>query len=142
MTTYAEAAADIRTLFSGVWVDTLTYPVQWPNEIPSVDLPPTPQTPWARMSILHATGGQASLAGNIGQARYLRGGVAVFQLFVLFAYGTTQIYSFAKQVTDAFDGVRGANGTAFKNTRIREIGADGAWYQVNVFVDFDYEEVK
>ena len=142
MTTYAEAASDIRSLFSDLWVDTLSYPVEWPNETSAATLPPVTQTPWGRMVVLHATGGQISLPAGKGQARYARGGVAIFQIFVASSLGTSQIYGLVKRITDLFDGKRGADGTYFRNTRIREIGTDGSWYQVNVYVDFDYEEVK
>ena len=141
MTTYAQAAADIRAVFEAVWAP-LGYPVQWPNEVSDARLPPDADTPWARGTILHAAGGPASLPGNIGQVRYAHGGIAIFQVFTRLGGGTQAAYALAQQLTNAFDGQRGPNGVYFSNTRIREIGPDGSWFQVNVQTDFDYEEVK
>ena len=141
MTTYAQAASDVRAVFEAVW-GPLGYAVEWPNEVPAVRLPPDTDRPWARGVILHAAGGPASLSGPIGQARYARGGIAVFQVFTVLGGGTQAAYALAQQVTDAFDGRRGPNGVYFRATRIREIGPDGSWFQLNVQTDFDYEEVK
>jgi hypothetical protein len=45
-------------------------------------------------------------------------------------------------VAGGFEGVTSPGGVEFKGVTVNEIGQDGDFYQVNVVVPFEYDEVK
>lgn len=81
--------------------------------------------------------------GSVGNRRFRRFGIITVQIFTLGDQGLSTADVFAKVALDAFEG----NSTApteihFRNSRINEVGEDGPWFQTNVIVDFDYDEIK
>lgn len=141
--TYEEAVDDISAIFKTAW-DTTGFPVDYENIADAEDntFPPDPSTPWARLTIRHSTGRQASLSGADGTKRYDRGGFLTVQVFVPAGEGLARAYQLGKVVTDAYEGTASTRGVWFRNARVNEIGPDGDWLQVNVLVDFNYDEVK
>lgn len=137
--TYAQAVDDILGLFKVAW-DTTGYTAIYTNV--AGDTPDDEEDPWARVTIQHTDGGQGSLTGGLGTTRWTRFGILTVQLFVPSGEGLSEAHTLGKLVTDAFEGVSTTNGVWFRNVRINEIGPDGEWYQVNVLVDFTYDEVK
>ena len=56
--------------------------------------------------------------------------------------GTQRSYDLAKVISDALEGTTTARGVWFRNVRLKEIGSDTPWFQVNINSDFYYEELK
>jgi hypothetical protein len=136
--TFTEARDDILTLFKTAW-DTTGYTVVY-DDLPG-DIPDT-STPWARVTVRHQTGRQQTLVNDVGQRKFLREGVIIIQIFIPSGEGLSLIDSLAKIVADAFEGKSTTSGVWFRNVRLNEIGADGNWFNANVLIDFEYNELK
>ena len=136
--TFEEARQEILTTFKTAW-DTTGHPAYYENI--REDLTSSVE-PWARVTLRHVTGRNASITGGIGNQRFERTGNLMVQVFVPTGEGLTEGLTLAKVVADAFEGVSTASGVWFRNTRVNEIGSEGSWFQINVIVDFLYDEVK
>lgn len=135
--TFDEARDEILGVFLAVWKP-LGYPVVW-TDVPA-DVPST-ATVWARVTVRHATGRQASLAGEDGARRWNRTGTLYVQVFAPVGDGSASAYAAAQVVANAYQAARGL-GVWFRNTRINEVGASGAFEQINVLTDFSYDDVR
>lgn len=138
MTTISEARDEISALFKAAW-DTTGYPVIWDDV---AQAPPKTRSPWARHTVRHEDGRQASLANHLGQRRWRRFGTVFIQIFTPVGKGLSEADILIKVAMDAYEGQSTAGGVWFRNVRFREIGADGDWNQVNVLADFEYDEIK
>lgn len=136
--TFDEARDEMAGIFYAAWKVLAPAPVVWtdlPGDVPDVE------TEWARVTIRHHTGGQASLAGEDGARRWERAGTLFVQVFAPVGDGSTRAYAAAQIVANAFQDVRGTR-VWFRNVRINEIGASGAFEQINVLIDFTYDDVR
>lgn len=97
---------------------------------------------WVRSSMTHLGGGQGSLANHAGVKRWDRSGLLIFQVFTPFGDGLKRSDVISSTIQGAYEGVTTAGGAWFRSPRSEEIGKSGAWFQVNVFVEFEYEEIK
>lgn len=138
--TFREARDDILGAFKAAWDET-GYFVAWPQKPAEPPADQVEPQPWARITIEHARGFQASLASDQGLRRWERRGFVVTQVFAPGGAGTGETYDLAKRVVDAFQGKKTAHGVWFRNVRIQERGASGPWFQVNVVVEFTYDEL-
>lgn len=104
-------------------------------------LPPH-DAPWAKVTIRHTLGSQASLASDVGLRRFEKLGIATVQVFAPLekASGLVQAERLAMVAKKAFEGRSTAGGVWFRNTRIVEVGVDGPWFQMNVIAEFSYDE--
>lgn len=137
--TYEQAVDDILTFFKDAW-DATGYTAIYPNIGGDA---PTTVAPWARVTLQHILPqGQASLSGALGTQRYERNGILTVQIFTPLGEGLAELYQLSKIVTDAFDGKATPLHVWFRNARVSEVGPSGHWYQVNVLVDFTYDEIK
>ncbi len=140
--TFATANNEILATFKAAW-DTTGYPVAYENVKGASATPPAGSSdPWARVTLRHTFGEQASLSGSGGTRRWRRDGLLTVQIFIPIGEGLSEGYSLAKTVVDAFEGIATTSAVWFRNVRVNEIGNDGEWYQVNVLVDFTYDEIK
>ena len=64
------------------------------------------------------------------------------QVFTPRGEGSARSDIIASTIQGAFEGVSTNGGAWFRNARVEEVGASGTWHQVNVLVDFEYEEIK
>lgn len=136
--TFVEARNEMLTVFKDAW-DTTGFDAYY--EGIHEDL--TDQTePWARVVLRHFGGRQASLAEFSGVARWERTGQIFVQVFTPMGEGLTRNLTLCKTVVDAYEGTRTAGGVWFRNIRPTEIGPDGQWFQTNVTIDFEYDEIK
>ncbi len=113
-------------------------------EYPNLDITP-PLTdgnaPWARITVKHRSGEQASL-GESGGRRFTRYGIVTVQVFVPAGKrGLVTGDRLGKVALDAFEGEESGD-VWYRNAVQREIGVDGAWYQTNVTAEFEYDVVK
>jgi len=134
--TIQQARDEMSALFNTAWSPRA---VIW-DGLPGK--PPSGRTPWARFTVRHADGEQATLANDQGRRRWRRSGTIFIQLFAPVGDGLSALDPLTKIAMDAYEGQSTAGGAWFRDVRCREIGPDGDWYQVNVLVDFEYDEVK
>jgi hypothetical protein len=128
------ARDQIFSVFNKVW----NHHVEW-TDIPGTA--PSKEEVWARAVLRHATGGQATLAGADAQKRYEFTGTAIFQVFSPIGDGLSAGYENAKKVVNAYQSARNPD-IWFTNVRIQEVGGSGAFEQINVLVDFSYDDVR
>lgn len=102
---------------------------------------PTSETVWARATIRHATGRQSSLGGDIGSRRFTDRGTVFVQVFAPVGDGSTACYEAAREVQNAFRDARNPD-VWFRDVRMNEVGADGAFEQINVLATFSYDDVR
>lgn len=133
--TYEEARDNIYSIFHAVWDS--EWPVVW-GDLPATV--PSEETPWARVVLKHTNGHQTTLAGESGTRRFGRFGILAVKIFVPVGGGQTKAYQLAQMVSNAYEDAR--LDVWFRNTRIREQGASGAFEQVDVLTDFSFDEVR
>lgn len=101
---------------------------------------PTGEVVWARATIRHATGRQSSLAGAIGTRRFTDEGTVFVQVFAPVGDGSTACMAAAREVQNAYRDARSR--VWFRDVRLNEVGASGAFYQINVLATFSYDDVR
>lgn len=136
--TYAQARSEMFALLKAAW-DPTTFKMVWPDK---PDAKPSGRTPWARTTLRHNLGGQATLANHAGVSRFRREGILTVQIFTPSGEGLSRAYDLAKIIADALEGASTSRGVWFRNTRLNEVGPDGDWFQLNVTTDFIYDEIK
>jgi hypothetical protein len=115
--------------------DATGFTIVWTDVPGSV---PAESAPWARPTVTHATGGQSSLAGATGTKRWTATGTLTVQVFAPVGDGRAKAYELAHAMMLAF---RTATGPVwYRNHRLKEVGNDGAFEQINVMVDFNYDD--
>lgn len=124
------AGSPINTIVL-IWDDTLNDPE-----------PPATPTPWARVSIRHNKGQQGSLSGALGKQRWVRSGFISVQLFTFAGKGNVVSDQIIAIIQTAYEGKTTVGGLIFRNVRFTEIGQSGPWLQVNITIDFEYDEIK
>ena len=135
--TYLEANDDILTLLKAVW-DPTGHAMNYDNVREQRE---NDQSPWAWVAVRHVAGQQDTLGGQ-GYRLFLRIGLITVTINTPSSSGLSEGYNLAKVVADAYEGVTSPNGVWFRNVRINELGRDGAFFQTNVLVDFEYYEQK
>lgn len=136
---YGTAVDDILTVFKTAW-DTTGYVALYENI--GGTLPSGNSDPWARLTVRHNAGNLVSLTGGLSTQRYVREGTLFVQIFVPSGESLSEAYSLAELVSTAYEGETTPNGVWFKNVRVNEVGPDGHWFQVNLLIDFTYDEIK
>lgn len=134
----SDAVNDILANFTAVWADRACDIPGSPFVAPSID------TVWARWRIQHSTGAQGSLANVVGKRRFVRSGTVFIQIFTPLNAGVELAYSLAEIVVGAYEGKRTASGAWFRNVRMNEVDGNGdvaGMQQINVLVDFDYDQI-
>jgi len=104
---------------------------------------PTPNAPWARFDLRHTLGRQTTF-GSTGHRRFLRKGLIQIQVFVPNSRGVglSDAEKYSTIARDAFEGKGTPSGIWFRNASIQEIGVNEGWFQMNVSVEFVYDEMK
>lgn len=119
--------------FTSQWASAT--PIRYPDDPRAV-----PNEPWVRMIIKHDSGDQATM-GDPGNNRFRRTGVITFQIFQQEGQYGTIAKSHAKDIMAIYTGTTNSD-IMYINPILREVGNDGhGWYQVNVVVKFQYDEI-
>lgn len=121
--------------------------VEWAN-IPREDSNGKPlkplsegNKPWARVTTRH-NGGEQRAFGEPPNRRFRRMGVVIVQVFTPAGKrGLVTGDRLGNVALDAFEGNMSGD-VWFKNATQTEVGIDGAWYQVNVSAEFEYDVTK
>lgn len=128
-----EAAVDeMLAVFKAAWDP--AHPVLWPDvagEVPA-------SGSWARVTVQHFSGGQSSLANDVGAKKHTATGTLTAQIFAPIGNGKVTGYQLAYVVLQAYRNARGS--VWFRNHRVREAGNSGAHEQTNVLIDFSYDD--
>lgn len=152
--TMPDAMRAMEKLFRDAWIDDDVPANKLPCDYPGTEFNVgalTKSSVWARFRIQHYDAGQSSLANVNGKRRYERSGNIIVQVFVPQASGVIIAYQYAEKVINAYEGREAPGGAWFRNVRPVEIGNaeelegetnSGLWYQINVFADFEYEQLK
>lgn len=135
MTTPNEAHAAINDRFITQWADAT--PFTFTNEGTLAD---SVDTAWVMVTVHPTKGGQHTL-GKKTQRRYRRNGLIMAQVFTPVNTGSQQAETLAKQLGDIFEG-ESFDGVDCFNANMRNNGSDGEWFQMNVDVEFSYQENK
>lgn len=142
MPSITQARDDILTRFRTEWLaDGISAGVPLVFEDFDVDLSAS-TAPWARVTVRHATGRQASLSNEAGKRTFRREGTVFVQIFTPFGDGLSLSDSLANIAARAFEGKETPFHVWFRNVRLNEIGRDGHWYNVNVLADYEYDELR
>jgi hypothetical protein len=136
--TYFEARREILVLFKAAWDPTGHAAIFQDTK----DDKPVGVAPYAKVFINHFDGGQGSLTGSDGTSVFDRVGTLLVQIFTPPGDGLSLAYALGKILSDAYEGKATPGGVWFRNAQIKEIGADGAYQQLNFLVDFEYTEIK
>jgi hypothetical protein len=119
-------------VFKTVW-DSTGYVVKYDDVPGSV---PTTEVPWSRVTVRHMDGGQRGF-GNSSRLYEAKGTLTV-QVFAPIGDGNKKAYDLAYSVMKAFRDAK--TSVMFRNHRIREVGNSGAFEQINVLIDFSYDD--
>lgn len=103
---------------------------------------PTDAAPWARASVRHTGGGEISISGGNGKRRYNRLGTVYVNLFCQPGDGLRKLDPLVKMALDAYEGKSTPGGVWFTKAQVRELGIVQGYYQINVLVNFSYDEIK
>lgn len=144
----AVAMTEIATLYSSVYGATIK--TEYPN---TKFTPPTdPSIEWAKLTIVHSTIAQASLANENGSRRWLATGLGIISLMSPLGAGTVDAYNRAEAVKNLYQGKRTASDVWFKNVRFEERdkrgqkpsqrGAGDLWFQIDVIFNFEYDTIN
>lgn len=136
--TYQQAKDEMFAIFKTAW-DTTGYPVHYQDvKTERADT----EEPWSAIFIQHTAGAQTTLSGAVGTRTFSRVGILTVQIFTPVGNGLQDSYDLAKVVSDAFEGTSSPGGVWFRNVRLNEVGRDGEFFQLNVIVEFNYDEIK
>ncbi len=135
--TFKEATDDMNAIMKTV-SDAEAFVVHWANrKTPRA----TTDGAFVEFMIRHA-GGQQDTLGGIGSRSFIRVGTAVARVFTQTGKGLSSAYDLAKSIVDAYEGVHSPNGVWFRNVRIQEMGTDGNFFELQVLIEFEYNETK
>lgn len=144
MTTPNTARDEVLALFKAAWdadAESTGIPVLWENVVgtppEATDVNGNP-TSWARAQMRHVDGGHA----NIGNTRFDQSGLITIQIFTPSGFGLEKSDKLADVARKAFEGKKTASGVWFRDARINEEGPDGPWFMTNVFVTFEYDQLR
>lgn len=131
-----DAVDAMHEIFMAVWKP-LGFPVVWNDLVADV---PEKQTLWARVTVQHTDGRQASLSNQDGVRIWRNSGIYSIQLFEPVENGRKRSYEVGKAILDAFRKSH-PDCVWFTNPKLREAGRDGAFLQTNLSINFEYKEV-
>lgn len=105
---------------------------------------PDGPAPWARATVRHTGGGEIAINGGNGLRRYNRTGTLFINLFCPSGDGLRVLDPLVKVALDAYEGKYTSGGVWFTKAQVREIGIvkGTGLYQINVLINFSYDEVK
>jgi len=140
-----EACDEIFGLFRDYWnAQTPALNSGQPVEIhwPGVTVE-APEKAYARVRLQHIPSRQLTF-GETGQRRFGRAGFVSVEVFAPLNNG--QGFSLSQNLAiiarDAYEGRGTATGIWFRNARINDVGPSEQFYQMNVLIEFEYDELK
>lgn len=139
----SEARDDVYKLITDAWGD--EGPIDFedkPRNPQEEPIPPKTAIPWLRVKMVHTSGFQATLANEIGQRRFRKGGVILVQIFTPLGSSLREPERLGILVNNALEGASTPHDVFIRNVRMNEQGSDGHWYLVRVDADFEYDSIR
>lgn len=130
-------ARDILFQVANKAINECGYPVEWPD----VSGKPKTNGTWLRVVLRHADGRQVSLSDEIGQRRWQNTGVLFLQVFSPVGTAIVSGYDVAHALMNAYRTFQHSI-LWVTNPRMNEVGNSGAYEQINVSIDFNYDDVR
>jgi hypothetical protein len=140
MTMKYEDAIDVMFGLIKDWADAQSPvpPIRWPNEPTQA---PDTEVLWIRVSIKPGPANQATLGDATGIRAFDRTGLLIVDVLDPIGQGLTTVYTVASSVANIFENSR-MGALWFRNTRLKELPADGAFKIVKILTEFEYSEYK
>jgi len=143
------ARNEVMALFKAAWDANLTsapIPILWDGINPLE--PPQPAStaaaearPWVRIEMRHNVGGQAGFGDGV--RRYRRVGIITVEVFTPMGTGFDALHDELVQIVkDAFEGKTTPSDVEFRDVSPKEVGPTGPWFQSDVNIAFEYDEIK
>lgn len=133
--TYEAARRTIQDHVASSWTGTPSSRIAYEN----LPFQPPSAAPWLRLTIRHGEARAASLGGPT--RRYRRFGSAILQIFVPEGTGPTLATQLADEAMLLFEGQRLTGGVVFSGLRVREVGVEDGWFQINVSAAFSFDDL-
>ena len=135
---YKDAIAAMRLYFENYWKVAVVPAVPVAYDDKKFTKPT--KKPWVRFTIQHADGFQASI-GAPSSNFFRRRGIITAQIFCPEDDGSVEARKLADFVVEAYIG-KDIPGFLYYDVTIVEVGNDNAgWYQINVKVNFEYDNI-
>lgn len=118
----------------------------WPTQQEPPKQPDEDENPpaWVQVSVRHAgRGGQTSLAGDAGQVRVTRGGVAQASLYYPSKdkEASQNADRIGRKLEEAIHFSRTDGKIWFRNIRYLDYGQSGPWIRIDIISDFQYDDI-
>ena len=137
--TLAEARDAISMLVTSAWTGAVAgAPLVYDNL--DAQEPPTGTALWGRLSVQFDEATRASL-GNDGGALFRRRGRLYVQIFIPHGKDVTPALSLADTLVRAIEKPGHVGNVWFRDVGAEQIGSDGAYWQMNVHAEFQYDIV-
>jgi hypothetical protein len=132
----SQAHAQVLAILAGALPGSL--PVAWPDMARAPGFPPAAGN-WCRVSITdNVEDSPPTLVSSQGNRRTKTAGILTVEFYTLAGDGRRAALTLGETVLAAYRGQSTAGGVTFRNERVNDIGADGAWYHINAIVEFSY----
>ena len=131
--TFAAIEQTVQQRMSANWTATK---IEWQN----TEFEPELGTSFISVTILPGNDEIAGIAGTDSGNMYRKVGVVFFSIFVPVNTGTRQAYTYADTLTALFRGQE-INGIRFRQIEVNEVGEANGWFQVNLSIAFEADEV-
>lgn len=146
-TNYTDAIDSMFALFNAAWTESTPAIVGYVPEIqwPLVEKPEVPLLNkfFARISVQTVDESQTTLRNGSNQ-RYTNNGLLFVQIFAprSVSDSATKLKALAKMVKNTFRGHTDADNIWFRSSRIQELPPESKFYNFNVVVDYQYDEIS
>ncbi|MEE9140767.1 MAG: phage tail terminator-like protein [Alphaproteobacteria bacterium] len=132
---FAATANVIRSRFATEFATARpTVPIHYDN----VAGDPPAASSWVRLTVVEGDSFQVAMGST---RRFRDTGVAIVQVFTPLGSGDGEAREIADDVQGIFKGLT-VSGVVFRKPRAARIGPDGRFYQVNVTIPFQADEIE
>ena len=104
--------------------------------------PPGAPALWGRLSLQFDTGARVTLGNDSGAAMYRNGGQLFVQVFTPHGEGPRTSDRVVEALKRALQHPGHVDGVRIRNVSPQPGESDGAWFQVNVFAEFQFDRIQ
>lgn len=138
---FVQATDIVLGQFKEAW-DPTGLPVEWPNEQAPAGTKLADGTEDYASATLQLVDAMQTTLAPTGMRRFTREGICTIQVFARAGErGLERVQELCMTALNAFEG-KNVGGVRFVRVSPKDVGLDGAWYQMNVIAVFEFEEVK
>lgn len=135
---------EVRDLISQLFLENWknAAPVYWQGVAEKKT--PNVTTAWARHIIKHGSSQQTTF-GEKSARRFTRTGIISIQIFTPITTkggGLGKAEELAELARDSYEGINTNTSLSFYGAQTVDVGPNNGWYQINVIINFTYDEVK